>query len=131
MSQATQLFSGYQVPHLRITGGPGWIRWVTLIALFVVWQALSVYNQAHRMFNPVFLPSPTMVLQAAGDLARTGELQRHIVASGPGRGLAPAHWARVFRLGDGLPHRHRGRRSPRRARHSLEGLREHTRADPE
>jgi ABC-type nitrate/sulfonate/bicarbonate transport system permease component len=34
------------------------------------------------MFNPVFLPSPTMVLQAAGDLARTGELQRHIVASG-------------------------------------------------
>jgi len=82
MSQATQLFSGYQVPHLRISGGPGWIRWVTLIALFGLWQALSVYNQAHRMFNPVFLPSPTMVLQAAGDLARTGELQLHIVASG-------------------------------------------------
>ncbi len=82
MSQATQLFSGYQVPHLRISGGPGWIRWVTLIALFGLWQALSVYNQAHRMFNPVFLPSPTMVLQAAGDLARTGELQRHILASG-------------------------------------------------
>jgi len=49
--------------------------------LFALWQALSAYNVAHRMFNPVFLPSPTMVLQAAADLARTGELQRHIIAS--------------------------------------------------
>lgn len=80
MSQATQLFSGYQVPHLRL-GGAGWIRWVTLLVLFGLWQALSVYNQAHRMFNPVFLPSPTLVLQAGSDLLRTGELQRHVVAS--------------------------------------------------
>ena len=81
MSQATQLFSGYAVPRIRIGAHIGWIRWVTLLAVFGVWQAISVYNQSHRMFNPVFLPSPTMVLQAAADLARTGELQRHILAS--------------------------------------------------
>jgi ABC-type nitrate/sulfonate/bicarbonate transport system permease component len=81
VSQATQLFSGYAVPHLRLSGGVGWIRWLTLVAIFGLWQALSVYNQAHRLFNPVFLPSPTMVLQAAADLSRTGELQRHILAS--------------------------------------------------
>ena len=80
MSQATQLFSGYAVPRLRL-GSTGWIRWLTLAALFGLWQAISMYNQAHRLFNPVFLPSPTMVLQAAGDLSRTGELQRHILAS--------------------------------------------------
>lgn len=80
MSQTAQLFSAYQVPRIRI-GNAGWIRWVTLAVLFAAWQALSMYNQAHRMFNPVFLPSPTMVLQAAADLWRTGELQRHIVAS--------------------------------------------------
>jgi sulfonate transport system permease protein len=80
VSQATQLFSGYQVPRLRL-GSTGWIRWATLAALFGLWQAVSVYNQAHRMFNPVFLPSPTLVLQAAADLSRTGELQRHILAS--------------------------------------------------
>jgi sulfonate transport system permease protein len=80
VSQATQLFSGYAVPRLRL-GSTGWIRWLTLAALFGLWQAISMYNQAHRLFNPVFLPSPTMVLQAAGDLSRTGELQRHILAS--------------------------------------------------
>ncbi len=80
MSQTAQIFSAYQMPHLRI-GNAGWIRWVTLALLFAGWQALSMYNQAHRMFNPVFLPSPTMVLQAAADLWRTGELQQHIVAS--------------------------------------------------
>ena len=81
MSSATELFSGYAVPRLRIGAGVGWIRWVTLLAIFGAWQAMSMYNQAHRLFNPVFLPSPTMVLQAAADLARTGDLQRHIVAS--------------------------------------------------
>jgi sulfonate transport system permease protein len=51
------------------------------VAFFGLWQAVSVYNQAHHLFNPVFLPSPTMVIQAGQDLFRTGDLQRHIMAS--------------------------------------------------
>src|SRR5437667_208029 len=31
-------------------------RWVTIATFFLGWQALAVYNAAHQVFNPVFLP---------------------------------------------------------------------------
>src|SRR5438093_1164358 len=31
-------------------------RWVTIATFFLGWQALAVYNPAHQVFNPVFLP---------------------------------------------------------------------------
>ena len=34
--------------------GRGLDPWVTLLAIFGAWQAMSVYNQSHRMFDPVF-----------------------------------------------------------------------------
>jgi sulfonate transport system permease protein len=40
-----------------------------------------MYNAAHHLFNPVFLPSPVMVLNAARDLYRTGELFQHVSQS--------------------------------------------------
>jgi ABC-type nitrate/sulfonate/bicarbonate transport system permease component len=80
VTRALEGFAGYRLPRVRGVG-IGWLRWATLVAFFGLWQAVSVYNQAHHLFNPVFLPSPTMVIQAGQDLFRTGDLQRHIMAS--------------------------------------------------
>src|SRR2546430_17118836 len=56
-------------------------RWVTIATFFLGWQALAVYNAAHQVFNPVFLPSPAMVLGAGRDLLRAGVLYLHILQS--------------------------------------------------
>src|SRR5207247_1931891 len=55
--------------------------WVTIATFFLGWQALAVYNAAHQVFNPVFLPSPAMVLGAGRDLLRAGVLYLHILQS--------------------------------------------------
>src|SRR5438046_10225524 len=56
-------------------------RWVTIATFFLGWQALAVYNAAHQVINPVFLPSPAMVLGAGRDLLRAGVLYLHILQS--------------------------------------------------
>lgn len=56
-------------------------RWLTLAGFFIAWQLLSMLNAAYELFNPVFLPSPTMVLGAARDLIQAGQLHVHIIQS--------------------------------------------------
>ncbi len=56
-------------------------RWLTLTAFFALWQLFSMLNAAFQLFNPVFLPSPTMVIEAALDLIRAGQLHQHIIQS--------------------------------------------------
>lgn len=56
-------------------------RWLTLAGFFVTWQLASMYNSVHHLFNPVFLPSPTMVIGAGRDLVLAGQLHLHIVQS--------------------------------------------------
>src|SRR3989475_9295940 len=56
-------------------------RWVTIATFFLVWQLIAVYNAVHQVFNPVFLPSPTMVLRAGRDLLGRGVLYLHILQS--------------------------------------------------
>lgn len=56
-------------------------RWATIIAFFAAWQLLSAYNAAHKLFNPVFLPGPTMVVEAGRGLLSTGVLYLHILQS--------------------------------------------------
>src|SRR2546428_12493754 len=56
-------------------------RWVTIATFFLVWQLIAVYNAVHQVFNPVFLPSPTMVLRAGRDLVGRGVLYLHILQS--------------------------------------------------
>ncbi|MGH2395711.1 MAG: ABC transporter permease [bacterium] len=52
-----------------------------MAGFFIVWQLLSMLNAAYELFNPVFLPSPTMVLGAARDLIQAGQLHVHIIQS--------------------------------------------------
>src|SRR5436189_6162794 len=54
-------------------------RWVTIATFFLGWQALAVYSEAHQVFNPVFLPSPAMVLGAGRDLLRAAVLYLHLL----------------------------------------------------
>src|SRR5437879_10176805 len=56
-------------------------RWVTIATFFLVWQLIAVYNAGHQVFNPVFLPSPTMVLRAGRDLLGRVVLYLHILQS--------------------------------------------------
>lgn len=56
-------------------------RWLTLAGFFIAWQLFSMFNTAYQLFNPVFLPSPTMVLEAARDLISAGQLHVHILQS--------------------------------------------------
>lgn len=67
-------------------GGQKWrnvdtTRWLTLAGFFIAWQLLGMLNTAYELFNPVFLPSPTMVLGAARDLIQAGQLHVHIIQS--------------------------------------------------
>lgn len=57
------------------------VRWTTILAFFLAWQLAATYNAARHLFNPVFLPSPTMVLAAGRDLVRAGVLHLHILQS--------------------------------------------------
>ncbi len=56
-------------------------RWLTLAGFFAAWQLFSMFNAAYHLFNPVFLPSPAMVIGAARDLIRAGQLHLHIIQS--------------------------------------------------
>lgn len=56
-------------------------RWLTLAGFFVAWQLVSMFNATYQFFNPVFLPSPTMVIGAGRDLIRAGQLHLHIIQS--------------------------------------------------
>lgn len=57
------------------------IRWLSIIIFFAVWQGISMVNETVKMFNPVFLPSPSMVIKAGYELYQTGFLIKHILAS--------------------------------------------------
>jgi ABC-type nitrate/sulfonate/bicarbonate transport system permease component len=75
--EGRQRLTGWRGRKIRF----GSVRWLSIVCAFLGWQFLSMYNAANHLFNPVFLPSPVMVLTAAGDLYRTGELFQHISQS--------------------------------------------------
>jgi ABC-type nitrate/sulfonate/bicarbonate transport system permease component len=58
------------------------LRSVSIVGFFALWYAFSLIN-AHvwRMFNPILLPQPHEVLEAAITLTLSGELPRHVAAS--------------------------------------------------
>lgn len=66
-------------------GGP-WIdlglRSLSILGFFALWYGMSLIN-AHvwRMFNPILLPPPHAVIEAAVKLTLSGELPRDIAAS--------------------------------------------------
>ena len=66
---------------IRLRGHVDRTRVASIAAFFGLWQAVSMYNQARHLFNPVFLPSPTMVIAAGAALYQRGELQQDILQS--------------------------------------------------
>lgn len=55
-----------------------WYKVVSLIAFFVIWEAFSRVNIYKEWFNPVFLPSPTLIMETAYKYIQEGILFKHI-----------------------------------------------------
>ncbi|WP_332634244.1 ABC transporter permease [Halalkalibacter flavus] len=64
-------------------------RTMTVIGFFVIWQIVGMLNLVYGWFNPVFLPTPFAVVEAALHLYGRGELFGHI-------------WSSAWRLGVGF-----------------------------
>lgn len=57
------------------------LRVISIIGFFAIWQLVSIVNHNLELFNPVFLPSPVMVLQAAYKMYLKGVLRKHLIVS--------------------------------------------------
>jgi ABC-type nitrate/sulfonate/bicarbonate transport system permease component len=57
------------------------LRAVSITGFFAVWYGAILVNAQLRLFNPILLPPPHKVLQAAIELTVSGELPRDIAAS--------------------------------------------------
>ncbi|MDT8862934.1 ABC transporter permease [Alkalihalobacillus sp. MEB130] len=64
-------------------------RAITVIVFFAMWQVIGMLNLVNGWFNPVFLPTPVAVFEAALHLHGRGELFGHI-------------WSSAWRLGIGF-----------------------------
>ncbi|MFC5713104.1 ABC transporter permease [Thalassorhabdus alkalitolerans] len=64
-------------------------RTITIISFFIIWQIIGMMNVRFEWFNPVFLPTPINVLEAAYHLYEQGVLFAHI-------------WSSTWRLGVGF-----------------------------
>lgn len=58
-------------------------RWTFIpsVLLFVCWELFSRANESLKLFNPNFLPAPTVLLQEGIELAKTGIILDSILAS--------------------------------------------------
>ncbi|MFN5412515.1 ABC transporter permease [Bradyrhizobium sp.] len=54
-----------------------WAGWLALAAVFVVWQLVG----GLALVNPLFLPTPAMIMRALYRLAASGALWQHVSAS--------------------------------------------------
>lgn len=53
----------------------------SLIGFFLIWQLVSAINEKMMWFNPVFLPSPAMIVQTCIEYLQAGTLIGHIGVS--------------------------------------------------
>src|SRR5580658_950399 len=53
------------------------VSWLSFAVLLLVWQAAS----SAGLINPIFLPSPLAIAATLKEIAVSGELFRHLVAS--------------------------------------------------
>lgn len=80
MSDVTRSYARYASQPAR-RQLPRMTRFAAIAVLLALWQAISMANARANWFNPVFLPSPSMVLQAAGELYADGILWAHVWTS--------------------------------------------------
>lgn len=55
-----------------------WYKVASLIAFFIIWEAFSRVNIYKELFNPVFLPSPILIMETAYKYIQEGILFKHI-----------------------------------------------------
>lgn len=77
--------SGKQLPSVSRTTAAAqkakkhkWYKTGSLLGFFLVWQFISSLNLSEGWFNPVFLPSPAMVVKTGYDYLVRGTLFTHI-----------------------------------------------------
>ncbi|OIJ12083.1 nitrate ABC transporter permease [Anaerobacillus alkalilacustris] len=56
-------------------------RGVTIVSFFVIWQIFGMMNAHFIWFNPVYLPTPTDILQSGLRMIEQGVLWKHIWSS--------------------------------------------------
>ncbi|WP_424768207.1 ABC transporter permease [Paenibacillus sp. sgz302251] len=57
------------------------IKILPVLSFFAIWELISRTNEKIEMFNPIFLPAPTVILQEALALAQSGILIESIISS--------------------------------------------------
>lgn len=55
-----------------------WYKILSLVVFFIIWEMASRINVYQGWFNPVFLPSPTLIMQTGYDYFQKGMLFKHI-----------------------------------------------------
>lgn len=58
-----------------------WYKVLSLITFFVMWEVFSRFNIYEGWFNPVFLPSPTLIIKTGHVYIQEGILFKHIGVS--------------------------------------------------
>lgn len=55
-----------------------WYKILSLIVFFIIWETGSRVNFYEGWFNPIFLPSPTLIIETGYDYMQKGILFKHI-----------------------------------------------------
>lgn len=55
-----------------------WYKILSLVIFFVIWEIISRINVYQGWFNPVFLPSPYLIIETGYDYFQKGILLKHI-----------------------------------------------------
>jgi ABC-type nitrate/sulfonate/bicarbonate transport system permease component len=70
-----------EVAALEMERGGLSVKPLSLVAVVALWQLVAVFNGYLHFYNPRLVPGPADVVVAGWNLARTGDLQRDLVAS--------------------------------------------------
>ncbi|MBO2537669.1 ABC transporter permease [Rummeliibacillus suwonensis] len=57
------------------------LSWVPIVTVIALWELFARYNLQAEMFNPKFLPPPSIIVAQMWELVQTGILVKSIVAS--------------------------------------------------
>lgn len=55
-----------------------WYKVLSLIIFFAIWEVISRVNVYQEWFNPIFLPSPALIIQTGYEYIQKGILFKHI-----------------------------------------------------
>jgi len=69
-------------PHVPWRAGAAkWLGILPIAAFFALWQLISMANGKLELFNPIFLPAPTAIMEEGWALAQTGLIADSLISS--------------------------------------------------